>query len=141
MYSPFIYRVENIRLGEFDLGGVLYHANYFHLYEAAREACLAAAGVPYCSLVALGQHLAVVESSSSFKLPIRYGEPITIELSFSQVRKSSFCAHYRLVAPESGKLAHEGKTKHAFVVTNSDSFRCHAMPEPLLKALEQHSHD
>ena len=28
------------RLGEFDLGGVLYHARYFHIYEDARERLL-----------------------------------------------------------------------------------------------------
>lgn len=72
--------IERIRFGEFDFGGVLYHANYFHLYEMGREAMLISGGYPYTTLVDQGIHLVIVETQQHFFQPIRYGEPLTLYL-------------------------------------------------------------
>ena len=50
--QAFTHQIDAPRLGEFDLGGVLYHANYFSLFEATREAFLRAHGMPYTQLIA-----------------------------------------------------------------------------------------
>lgn len=137
----FSYPVERIRLGEFDMGGVLYHSNYFHLYESAREAILAEHGLPYSSLVARGEHLALVESHQRFFAPIRYGEPVLIELYFSEIKRSSFAAHYRFFSPfdSAGKRSelHRGLTRHAFISTRNGAFAASRIPPELIRILEQ----
>ena len=76
------------RLGEFDLGGVLYHANYFHLYEKAREAYLESLGLPYPSLVEKGFHLAVTNSEQEFSKPIYYGQELELKLEISERKQN-----------------------------------------------------
>lgn len=133
--SCFNFSVSGVRLGEFDIGGVLYHANYFHLYESAREAFLAERGVPYPSLVTQGQHLAVVESQQQFLKPVRYGESLSIELSTSAVSKTSFCFDYRFFN-EKGELIHKATTKHVLVSATSGAIRPTRLPKHLLDSLQ-----
>ena len=126
-----------MRLGEFDLGGVLYHANYFHLLEAAREAFLRENGTPYHSLVAERSHLAVVESHQEFRAPVRYGEQVEIALSFSEIRRVSAIARYELRVGD--KLVHTASTKLVFVKTdpNAGTLQPAALPERITAGMKR----
>ena len=133
--SYFNFSVPGVRLGEFDIGGVLYHANYFHLYESAREAFLAEQGIPYHSLVTQGQHLAIVESQQQFLKPVRYGEGISVQLAASDISKISFCFNYQFLN-DKGELIHKAKTKHVLVSAVSGSIRPTRIPDSLLSSLQ-----
>ena len=116
-------------LGEFDLGGVLYHANYFHLYEQGREALLQQIDFSYSLLVKGGFHLAVVESHQNFIAPITYGQSITLNLWVSDLKKASLVFHYQLAicadhdAQNSAvKVIHQAWTRHALVHTGVEGF-------------------
>ena len=128
--------IPNLRLGEFDLGGVLYHANYFHLYETAREAMIAEEGLHYSSFVAKGQHLAVINSSQIFHAPIFYGQALTISLSIPELRKASLTFAYEIFS--NNKLLHSATTSHAFVQKISDSFKPTAIPKNLSAIFKKH---
>ena len=112
--------IPHIRLGEFDMGGVLYHAHYFHLYEIARESFLKDNGLSYPQIVARERHLPLVESHQQFFAPIFYGQEIDVHLWIREIRRSSFTVVYRLY--ESGKpgLLHEAWTTLVHVTMSGE---------------------
>ena len=134
--NSFSHPIPHLRLGEFDLGGVLYHAHYYHLYEEIREAFLRAQGIPYSSLVAVSHHLAINEAHQNFLAPIFYGEALTTKLWTSDVKNSSFCFHYEISNP--GGPAHYGWTRHVFVKT-AGGFKVERLPEKLRDSLQSFS--
>jgi YbgC/YbaW family acyl-CoA thioester hydrolase len=125
--------IPSLRLGEFDIGGVLYHAHYFHLYEITREAFLAAGGCSYPSLVSRGQHLAVVESHQKFSRPIRYGETLTVLMTMRNIKKATaefvYQVHVDGSAPETP--AHEAWTRHVLVEAANSRFEVTGFPAAL----------
>ncbi|MCB0360303.1 MAG: acyl-CoA thioesterase [Bdellovibrionales bacterium] len=135
--GAFHYAIPHIRLGEFDLGGVLYHARYFHLYEDAREAALASIGWPYPRIMEQQWHLAIVESHQSFVRPVFYGKPIELRLWTEAVRRSSVVFYYELFSTESDGFLHAAWTKNVLVSVGADSASVQPFPETLKKGLEQ----
>jgi len=136
----FSHRIPSIRLGEFDLGGVLYHANYYHLYEQAREALLDLEGLPYHALVSDGAHLAIVESGQRFLAPVRYGDALELQLSFRDQAPASVVAEYRLlpVGQNDAAVVHEGWTRLVFVKIQNGSFKASRFPEKLVEILSKY---
>ncbi|MBL7662194.1 acyl-CoA thioesterase [bacterium] len=139
MNQPFITTIDNLQLGLFDLGGVLYHANYFVIYERAREDFLRSIALPYSDLVKENYHLAVIDAELQYKKPIRYGNELVVELYFSEIGKASFQANYNIFSSRKSAitdLLHHGRTKHVFVKTSpTHEFEICPLPEQLKKAL------
>ncbi len=131
----YTHSIPDLRLGEFDIGGVLYHAHYYHLYEMAREALLRDHGIPYSDFVAHGEHLAIVEANQEFRRPVRYGQKLKVSLSFTGIRRSVFDCHYEISTPGLG-LLHVGRTRHVFVRSAGGNFKPGPLPENLLKVLK-----
>ncbi len=131
---PYEHIIPDLRLGEFDLGGVLYHANYYHLYEQAREALLRSGGTPYHQLVAEGFHLAVVEAEQRFERPIAYGDSIRIHLSCTALGASTVTLRYEIAAGPKNeeRKVHSGTTKLAFIANTDGRFKPSRMPEKLV---------
>jgi acyl-CoA thioester hydrolase len=125
--------IDALRLGEFDLGGVLYHANYFHLYETARERLLAEHGLPYSLLVSRSCHLTVTESHQQFFAPVSYGIPLSLYLWFTRLRYASVVANYEIEPAQSpgGELLHRAWTKHVFVASTEEGFEVEPFPDEL----------
>lgn len=136
--------LSEIQLSEFDIGGVLYHANYFHIYERSREAFLKSIGYPYPQLVEQGTHLAVTESHQQFHRPVTYGQSIEISLWLTALRSCSVTFNYLFHDIQNWKLTgeintehkilHEAWTTHAFVQKGDTGFRVCRFPEPFLSA-------
>lgn len=125
-----------ITIGEFDLGGVLYHANYFHIFEYLRERFLKHIGFPYAELVKNGFHLAVTQSNARYLQPIRYGESISASMWISNLKRTQVTFDYRLICLDSDRLANESSTSHALVHVQNNSFRIRSFEPDFLKALE-----
>lgn len=124
----FQYPVSRIRFGEFDLGGVLYHANYFHVYEMAREAFLAAGPIAYEQLVKLRCHLALVESRQKFLKPIRYGENFEVSLSTSKIGRATADIQYTF---KKDRELHRAVTSLVFIRSESATFSVEPFPAKL----------
>ena len=117
------------------MGDVLYHANYFHLYEEVRESFLESVGVPYFEIVAKGAHLAIVETSQKFNSPILYGDTLEVFLWVERLRKTSFkfCYQIKTSRTDCATLA---TTSHAFVEKNSKGlYQAKPLPKELFDAL------
>jgi len=125
---PFQLDIPPPRFGEFDLGGVLYHANYFHIYEIMREAFLANGPTSYASLVKKNFHLAVVESRQNFLKPIYYGDPFKTELIISELKQASITVEYRFYKEHTIHLA---QTRLVFINSSSGVFSVTPMPKDL----------
>ena len=121
-----------IPLAEFDLGGVLYHGNYFRFYERAREEFLSQQHTSYADLITQGFHLAVTESSQKFSSPIYYGEEIKLELSSSEIKRTSVKLYYRLF--RNSELIHQATTTHALVKSEAGKFKLARFPDTLKQA-------
>jgi len=74
------YHITRLRvpLFEVDLGQAVYHGNYFHLFESAREDFLRKIGFPYREFMKREFHLAIVECSCVYRKPLHYDEEIEI---------------------------------------------------------------
>lgn len=140
----FEYLIPHVRLGEFDLGGVLYHANYFHLLEETREAWLASLGFPYPTLANAGLHFAIVESNQKFLKPIRYGQALKVMLQTSAVRKSTLSVEYQIylnLPKEEKQLVHTARTVLAHIQSANGTFRSKAIEPALLKRILEYSNE
>jgi YbgC/YbaW family acyl-CoA thioester hydrolase len=125
----FTHTIYPIRLGEFDPGGVLYHARYFHLLEEIREAFLISHQLPYSEITKEGYHLPITHSEQEFLFPIRYGETITGYLAIPQVRKTRIYLYYELHNEMS--CVHRASTTLACVKQDNTSFSPSRLPKNL----------
>ena len=131
-------RLAPIRLGEFDIGSVLYHGRYFNLLEEVREDFMRSIGSPYPDLVGNGMHLAITESRQNFLSPIRYGDVIEARLNFSEIRRTSFIARYELLSPAQ-VVVHRAETKHVCIQLQAgNEFKIVALPEKLAAGLSRY---
>ena len=146
--KAYCHRINSLRLGEFDIGGVLYHANYFHVFEEAREGFLAAQGTPYSAFIAQNSHLAVVESYQSFDKPVLYGEPLNVYLWTSERRRTTVVFNYEVAAltpHPSGKSSakmeettvHTAWTRMVYVLGDNGQFKATRLPEALVSVFDR----
>ncbi len=133
----FTYSPEPLRLGLFDLGGVLYHANYFAVLEQAREAFLRENDIPYPTLADKSQHLAIVESNQQFRQPIRYGQELSVHLRAEKIRETSLVLHYNIAAVENPEHSlHIAWTKLVFIDSVAGTLKPSKMPTELKTAFK-----
>jgi acyl-CoA thioester hydrolase len=118
----FSYRVP---LYEIDMGEAVYHGNYFHFFELAREALLRDLGFGYPELVARQIHLAVVESHCHYRQPVRYDDVVDIYTTIAGLKSRGVQFHQQLYLNHTGKLATEAQ-----IITVSISFAGKPVPLP-----------
>ena len=78
-----------VPLYEVDLGQGVYHGNYFHFFELAREAFLRELGYPYRRFMDQQMHLTVVESTCSYRRSLHYDDAIEIHTAIDWWRTRS----------------------------------------------------
>ncbi len=118
----FSYRIP---LFEIDMGQAVYHGNYFHFFELARENFLRDLGFGYPELVAREIHLAVVESHCQYRQPVRYDDQIDIYTTITALKSRGIQFHQQLFLNKTGKLATEAR-----ITTVSVSFAGKPVPLP-----------
>jgi len=78
-----------IPLYEVDLGQAVYHGNYYHLFELAREAFLRDLGYPYKRFMEQQLHLTVVETACSYRRSLHYDDLVEAHTSILWRRRRS----------------------------------------------------
>lgn len=111
--------LNRIRLGEFDIGGVLYHARYFHLLEELREEYFISIGQPYSELVKQGLHLPLSEAKIKYIKPIRYGDPVIGHLKVELIGQTRILCTQELQGLEN-TIYSKAETTHALVKVSKD---------------------
>jgi acyl-CoA thioester hydrolase len=100
----FSYRIP---LYETDMGQAVYHGNYFHFFELAREELLRVLGFSYPELVGQQIHLAIVEAHCRYRQSVRYNDQIDIYTTIASLKSRSVQFHQQLFLSATGKLATE----------------------------------
>jgi acyl-CoA thioester hydrolase len=104
--SPAKHRTElRVPLFEVDLGQAVYHGNYFHLFELARESFLRDLDYPYRRFMEQQLHLTVVEVACAYRKGLHYDDRIFIDskVTWWRSRSLGFAQSVHTAGP-SGKL-------------------------------------
>ena len=100
----YLYRIP---LYEIDLGNALYHGNYFHLFEIARDDFWRSIGFPYSRIMEGRMHLTIVESHCRYRKPLCYDEEVQITTSVNKIGSRSIILHQEIIRPEKEELCTE----------------------------------
>ena len=110
-----------------DAGGVVYYANYYRYFEAARAALLRAHGRNNHDMLEWGVALPVIESHCKYKSPAHYEDLLEVEVGIGKVGGASVRFVYTIKRQET--VLAEGYTVHACV--NSETGRPQRIPPEL----------
>jgi acyl-CoA thioester hydrolase len=107
-----------VRWGECDPAGIVYHPVYIDWFSVARMRLLKEYGISYMETFHdNGIVLVVTDVQCTYKKTLRAEDPITIEARLSHVSRTRMGLGYR-VYNEHGDLCGEGRTEHAYVDFN-----------------------
>jgi acyl-CoA thioester hydrolase len=85
------YHITSLRvpLFEVDTAQAVYHGNYYHLFELAREDLLRAIGFPYREFMNRQLHLSIVETHCKYRKALKYDDEIEIRTGISAMGSRS----------------------------------------------------
>ena len=121
-----------VRYAETDRMGVLHHARYFVLLEAARTEALRRHGLTYRDMEDGGWFLVVVKAACRYMAPARYDDVLLIETRVVRVTHTRIDHTYRILRKDDGALLAEAETTLACVDRGG---KVQAMPEKLATLL------
>jgi acyl-CoA thioester hydrolase len=107
-----LYR-HRVSYGETDCMGVLYYAEYLHIFERARTAFTHARGLSYREVEQRGIYLPVREAVCRYRSPARYDDLLTVGCRVTKPRRASFTFSYRIFDEGRIRFLAEGRTEHA----------------------------
>lgn len=102
-----------VRYQETDQMGVVYHANYFTWFEAARIELLDAMGCPYLSLEKEGFYLPVLHCEAKFHKPASFDDRLMVRATIKDTPSARIEIYYKVFRGDD--LLCSGNTTHAFV--------------------------
>ncbi|MBO4318338.1 MAG: acyl-CoA thioesterase [Mailhella sp.] len=102
-----------VSYGETDAMGVLYHAEYIHIFERSRGELSRVFGYPYKKMEECGVMLPVVEAYCRYRKPARYDDLISVHVGISEWGRASVVFRYEIYDEGKSVLLAEGFTKHA----------------------------
>ena len=88
MYKKFSIS-RTVEFCDVDLGGGLYHPNYYKYLDSARVQALASVGMPFKEFFRIGTALVVVSIESKFTLPAFFEDNLIIETEIIEVGRTS----------------------------------------------------
>ena len=102
-----------VRYQETDQMGVVYHANYFTWFEAARIELLDRMNCPYKELEKLGYLLPVLKCEARFIKPAQFDDRLVVQVSINDAPTARIWICYQVLRED--ELLCTGNTTHAFV--------------------------
>lgn len=110
-----IWHPHRVSYGETDCMGVLYHAEYLHIFERARSTYIREKGMSYTLVEARGVYLPVREAYCRYRAGAKYDDLTYVHAWVSAWGRASMVFSYALFAEDKKKLLATGFTQHAFV--------------------------
>ncbi|MDR1776312.1 MAG: acyl-CoA thioesterase [Desulfovibrio sp.] len=112
---PEVWLPHRVSYGETDTMGVLYYAEYLHLFERARNAYIRERGMSYKEVEKKGVFLPVREAQCRYRAPARYDDLIYVRAGVSEWKRASLRFIYEIWDEGKTRCMAEGMTQHAFV--------------------------
>ena len=136
--SPEIWLPHRISYGETDCMGVMYYAEYFHLFERSRNEFIRSLGMSYADVEKKGILLPVREADCRYRSPARYDDLVYVRAAISDWGRASLTFVYELWDEQKTRILAEGKTQHAVVNPQGRPVR---MPDWFRALGEKNSND
>lgn len=95
--------------------GVMYYAEYLHLFERSRSELIRNQGISYADVEKKGVILPVREVQCRYRSPCRYDDLIYIHIGVSEIGRASIRFLYEIWNQGKDRLIAEGMTQHALV--------------------------
>ena len=102
-----------ISYGETDAMGVVYHAEYLHLFERSRSKFIRESGMSYRETEERGIMLPVREASCRYRAPISYDQEILVHVGIEKWGRASVDFIYEIWNRDKTVLHATGMTGHA----------------------------
>jgi 4-hydroxybenzoyl-CoA thioesterase len=127
-----------VRFADIDRAGIVYYPRFFDYFHRAFEDFFGAeAGVPYHKLVdELGVGFPTVHIETDFRIPLQYGDVITVELALARIGNKSMTVRYRAFRPGMTDAAAESLITTACV--DMKSFKPMSIPQRLRETFQRH---
>lgn len=103
-----------VRYAETDAMGIVYYANYFVWFEAARGDLMRSLGWTYREMEASGILLPVIEAECRYLGPARYDDEVAVRTEARMLSRVRMEFKYEVGLPGGGVIA-TGRTAHAAV--------------------------
>ncbi len=123
-----------VRYGETDRQGVVYHGNYFRFFEVARVEILRGVGTPHRKMEEDGVIFVVSETGAKYVAGARYDDVIEILGWIADLGKASVRFEYEARLVPDGKLLATGFTVLACVDGQN---RIQKLPDDIVQKLSQ----
>ena len=104
-----------VSYGETDTMGVLYYAEYLHIFERARSFYIREYGMSYAEVENRGIILPVREATCRYRAPIRFDDEIWVHVGITEWKRASMKFSYEVWNAGKTTLHATGMTEHAAV--------------------------
>ena len=104
-----------VSYGETDTMGVLYYAEYLHLFERARGEYIRRCGMSYAEVEKRGLILPVREAQCRYRSPAHYDDLLLVRTGISEWTRASMRFVYEIWNEDKTRLLATGMTQHALV--------------------------
>ena len=113
-----IWHPHRVSYGETDAMGVLYYAEYMHIFERARSTLIREKGISYNEVEKRGVYLPVREAHCRYRSSARYDDLTFVRVWISEWGRASMVFSYDFFAEDKKTLLATGTTQHACVNQN-----------------------
>lgn len=113
--------------------GVMYYAEYLHLFERSRSEFIRERGVSYAEVEKRGVLLPVREVQCRYRSPCHYDELVRIHAGVSEIGRASIRFLYEIWNQGKDRLLADGMTQHALVNPEGKPMRMPAWFEQILQ--------
>ncbi|MBA4356893.1 MAG: thioesterase family protein [Humidesulfovibrio sp.] len=113
--EPDAWLTHRVSYGETDAMGVLYYAEYLHIFERSRGLFIRQRGMSYSEVEERGILLPVREAWCRYRSPSRYDDEIHVHCAVSEWNRASLRFVYEIKNAERDRLLAQGSTEHACV--------------------------
>ena len=113
--EPACWLAHRVSYGETDAMGVVYYANYLHLFERGRSELIRGLGFSYSVVEERGIFLPVREATCRYLAPARYDEIIHIRTGLAGQSRASLNFIYEITSADKSQILTRGTIQHAVV--------------------------
>lgn len=110
-----VWHAHRVSYGETDTMGVLYYAEYMHIFERARSSLIRMHGMSYTVVEEKGIYLPVREAYCRYRAPARYDDLTYVHAWISAWGRASVTFSYEFFAEDKKTMLATGITQHAVV--------------------------
>ncbi len=113
--TPETWLAHRVSYGETDCMGVMYYAQYLHLFERARSEFIRERGMSYATVEKKGIILPVRDAQCRYRHPCRYDELVWVRTGIGELGRASLKFVYEMLNEDKSILLASGMTQHALV--------------------------